>query len=82
MTHPSRLRANETDRECAIRRSASRAYTGNGVSNRLHEDQVGGFCRQVEQLQEASGFSAEWVAWSIGLRGEAAAQVLAALEAE
>jgi hypothetical protein len=82
LTHASRLRANETDRECAIKRSALRVYTGNGVSARLHEDQVPGFVHRVRMLAHLSGQSFESIVKDRGLEGEAAAQVLAALEAE
>ncbi len=81
-TSALRLKANETDRECAIYRSAVREYTGNGVSTRLHEDQVPGFCHRVRMLAHLSGQSFESIVADRGLNGEAAAQVLAALEAE
>jgi hypothetical protein len=81
LTHPSRLRSNDTDREIAIHRTV-RPFLGCGTSQRLAEEQVPGFAHRVRMYAHLSGQSAETVIEGIGLGGEAAAQVLAALEGE
>ncbi len=75
------FRANETNREIGLHRSVQRA-TGNGCAARLGDEQVKSFAHRVRMYAHLSGESEASVAGEIGLRGEAAAQVLAALEAE
>jgi hypothetical protein len=79
LTHASRLRANETDREAAIHRSVQRA-TGNGCALRLHESEVPRYAHRVRMYAHLRGVSAETVLSDLGIGG--AAQVVAALEAE
>ncbi len=81
LTHPSRLRANETDREAALHRSVQRA-TSNGCAARLGDDQVKSFAHRVRMYAHLRGVLPSYAAVEIGLRGEAVGQVLAALENE
>ncbi len=81
LTHPSRLKANETDREVAIHRSVQRA-TGNGCACRLGDEQIKSFAHRVRMYAHLRGVSYGTVLADIGVEGEGAAQVLAALEAE
>jgi hypothetical protein len=83
LTHASRLRANETDREVGLHRSIDdQGAGGEGCWSLLSEDQLAGFAHRVRMLAHMSRRSPASVVYSVGLRGEAAAQVLAALEAE
>jgi len=83
LTHPSRLRANETDREVALLRPKEpEPYVGDGCGTPLDAAQLAGFAHRVRMLAHISRRSPASVVYSVGLRGEAAAQVLAALEAE
>jgi hypothetical protein len=81
LTHPSRLRANETDREVAIHRSVQRA-TGNGCALRFHESEVPRYAHRVRIYAHMRGMSFAAVLDDLGIKGEGASQVLAALEAE
>lgn len=80
LTHARRLRANETDREVAIHRSIQRA-TGNGCACRLGDEQIKSFAHRVRMYAHLRGVSHETVLRDIGVGGEGASQVLAALEA-
>ncbi len=81
-TSALRLKANETDREVAIHRSAVRAYTGNGCALRFHDSEVPGYAHRVRMYAHMRGMSFAAVLDDLGIKGEGAAQVLAALEAE
>jgi hypothetical protein len=72
---------NDTNREVGLHRSIQRA-TGNGCACRLGDEQIKSFAHRVRMYAHLSGESPASVVGEIGLRGEAAAQVLAALEAE
>ncbi len=80
-TSALRLKANETDREAALHRSIQRA-TSNGCAARLGDDQVKSFAHRVRMYAHLRGVSHATVLRDIGVEGEGAAQVLAALEAE
>ena len=71
---------NDTSREMRLHHVTT-PYLGEGCSSILNEAQLPGFVQRVDSWM-ARGFSAPAALEIVGLRGQAAAQVIAAWEAE